>query len=159
QSVVAGPGPILERRSSAGAAALRTAVVRAYGSVFSRMHGAGIASVISSSSATETVAKQVNWAGDRNPFAGWKGFFGCGSDHQVAIANLGGVRSTWKGTDRESQEILSPWPVPPDLASVTASDLAPFVPDRESMLLRVAQPRAGLFEKTLAAYPTPPIPE
>ena len=137
----------------------RTLAIRAYGSVLGRLHGVGIASVISSSDSAEGAGKQIDWAGDHNLFAGWKGFFACGNDHMVTVPDLAAVRSTWNATDQESQEILSPWPYPPDLAAATPAALSPFLPNREAILRQVAQPCAGLFEKTIAAYPAPAIPE
>ncbi len=82
RSVLAGPGPIIERTSSSGAGSTtRPLVCRARGSAFGRLHGTGwIASVIASSDSKDDASKQVDWAGDNNVFAGWKGFFACGSD-------------------------------------------------------------------------------
>ena len=86
--------------------------IRAFGSVFGRLHGVGVASVISSSSSADGAAKQIDWGGDNNLFAGWKGFFASGSDPTVTIPDLAEVRSTWNRAERESQEILPPWPHP-----------------------------------------------
>jgi len=159
QSLLAGPGPIIARTRPDPGRPSRILAIRAYGCVLGRLHGVGIASVISSSDSAEGAGKQIDWSGDHNLFAGWKGFFACGDDHMVTVADLAAVRSTWNATDRESQEILSPWPYPPDLADATPASLAPFLPNREVILRQVAQPRAGLFEKTIAEYRAPAIPE
>ncbi|MFI5459906.1 MAG: serine/threonine-protein kinase [Isosphaerales bacterium] len=159
ESLLAGPGPIINRTKTPTSVQTKALTIRAYGSVLGRLHGVGIASVISSSDSAEGAGRQIDWAGDHNLFAGWKGFFASGNDHMVTVADLAAVRSTWNGTDRESQEILSPWPYPPDLASATPVALSPFLPNREAILRQVAQPRAGLFEKAIAAYPAPAIPE
>jgi serine/threonine-protein kinase len=159
QSLLAGPGPIFERIKTASASATMTPVLRSYQSIFGRLHGVGIASVISSLDSADRAAKQIDWAGDRNLLAGWKGFFAAGKDHLVVVPNLAAARLTWKGTDLESREILSPWPWPTELADATPSAFSPFLPDGDSVLLRVVRPRAGLFEKTVAAYAWPSIPE
>jgi serine/threonine protein kinase len=158
-SILAGPGPIIEwsRRESGPRA--RPLSIRAFGSVFGRLHGFGVATVISSSSSADTAAKQIDWGGDRNLFAGWKGFFASGSDPMIAIADLAAVRSTWNQSERKSNEILAPWPHPPILAAASPAELLPFVPDHEMIVRQVAQPRAGLFEKTVGAYISPPIPQ
>jgi len=159
ESLLAGPGPIINQTKTATGLQTRPLAIRAYGAMLGRLHGVGIASVISSSDSAEGAARQIDWAGDHNLFAGWKGFFASGNDHMVTVADLAAVRSTWNAADPESQEILSPWPYPPDLADATPVALTPFLPNREAILRQVAQPRAGLFEKTVAAYPAPAVPE
>jgi len=159
KSLLAGPGPIIGLTKTAPGLPTKTLAIRAYGSVLGRWHGVGIASVISSADSVEAVRKQIDWVGDHNLFAGWKGFFACGKDHTVIVPDLAAIRSTWNATDRESQEILAPWRYPSDLAVATPAALKPFLPNREAMFRQVAQPRAGLFEKTIAAYRAPAIPE
>ena len=46
QSLVAGPGPIIDWTKKTAGRPTRSLVVRAFGSVFGRLHGSGIASVI-----------------------------------------------------------------------------------------------------------------
>ena len=99
----------------------------------------GIASVIPRSSSSEQPRKQIDWGGDNNLFAGWKGFFACGNDPTVTVPGLAEVRSTWNGTDRKSGD-------PPSVASSRRSgqavpaNLSPFVPNREAILRRAAAP-------------------
>jgi eukaryotic-like serine/threonine-protein kinase len=158
-SVLAGPGPIIQLATNDVAGQTKPLSIRAYGSIFGRLHGVGVASVISSSSSTRAAAKQVEWRGDNNLFAGWKGFFASGSDPVVTVAGLTEVRSTWNKAEHKSQEFPSQWPHLPDLAAVTAEELEPFVPNPEKILWQVAQPRLGLYEKAVGEYPTPAIPQ
>ena len=113
QSTASWPGPVPSSSFPGKSRSARPSrwSVRAFGSVFGRLHGVGVASVISSSSSAEAAAKQIDWEGDHNLFAGWKGFFACGSDPTVTMPGLAEVRSTWNKADQESQEILSPWPL------------------------------------------------
>jgi serine/threonine protein kinase len=157
-SVVACPGPIIEWTRSDSGPRARTLLIRASGSVFGRLHGVGVASVIWSSSSDEPAAQQVDWHGDGNLFAGWKGLFASGSDPMIRVADLASARSTWNQAEMTSQEILLPWPHPPELASTTLAELVPFVPSREILLRQVAQPRSGLFEKAISEYPSPDSP-
>ncbi len=115
--------------------------------------------MIASSAAAAPAAKQIEWAGDKNLFVGWKGFFASGSDPTITVGDLGEIRSTWNGVERESQEILAPWPFPSDVSAISADDLAPFLPNRDAILRRVAHPLPGLFPKAIAAYPTPEVPQ
>jgi eukaryotic-like serine/threonine-protein kinase len=158
-SILAGPGPAIELSGKEQRGPTRPLSIRAFGSVFGRLHGAGVASVISSSSASEGAAKRIDWKGDRNLFAGWKGIFACGNEPIVTVPGVAEVRSTWNGTDQDSHEILSPWPYPLDLAAVAREELAPFVPGREKILSQVAQPRPGLFRKAIGEYPAPLVPQ
>jgi serine/threonine-protein kinase len=159
QSILAGPGPIIELAKKPPDSRSKPLAIHAIGSVFGRLHGAGVASVISSSSSSDGAAIQIGWQGDKNLFAGWKGFFACGNDRTVTVPDLDSVRSTWNGADRESQEIRPPWPHAADLATTAPDELAPFVPNHESILRAVAQVRAGLFEKAVDKYPSPEIPQ
>ena len=158
-SILAGPGPIVQLARKELAGSTKPVSIRAFGSIFGRLHGVGVASVISSTSSIRGAAKQVEWGGDDNLFAGWKGFFASGSDPVVTIPGLAEVRSTWNRSDQKSQEYPSPWPRPPELAAITAEELKPFVPDRENTLWPVAQPRLGLFQKAVGEYPSPAIPQ
>jgi serine/threonine-protein kinase len=159
-SVLAGPGPIVARAREAAGSPIRPVVVRAFGTAFARWNGPGIASVIASASPVWRADQQVDWAGDGNLYAGWKGFFARGSDPTVVVGDLAAVRSTWNGTDPNSQEILLPWPQPPDPAEVTPEFIRPFLPDRTASLGQAAgTPRAGLFEKTIGSYLGPVVPQ
>ena len=158
-SLLAGPGPIVDLAKSAPGLPSKTVAVRSYGSVLGRLYGVGIASVISSADSAEAARKQIDWTGDHNLFAGWKGFFARGKDHTVIVPDLAAIRSTWNSTDAESQEYLSPWPYPSDPALAAKAPLQFFLPNREAIVRQVAQPRSGLFEKTVTAYPELAIPE
>ncbi len=160
-SLLAGPGPIIDLIKAVPGHLSRTVTVRSYGSVLGRLKGAGfaIASVISSIDSAEPARKQIDWVGDRNLYAGWKGFFARGTDHTVIVPDLAAVRSTWNASEAGSQEFLPPWPYRSDEAMATKPALEFFLPDREAILRQVAQPRSGFVEKTVAAYPEPAIPE
>ena len=142
-SILAGLGPTIELAGNDMKGPTKPLSIRASGSVFGRLHGMGVASVIASTGSTEPAAKQIDWNGNRNVFAGWKGFFACGKDPIITVPGLAEVRSTWNGADKESQEIVSPWPYPTDLAAVTREELAPFVPNREKLLRRFPNPGRG----------------
>ena len=159
-SILAGPGPIIQLSQGDPVISIKPLFIRTYGSVFGRLYGVGIASVISSASSAVGAAKQIDWGGDHNRFAGWKGFFACGRDPVVTIPGLAEVRSTWNSAELESQEYPTPWlPHRSDLAAVTSAELEPYVLNRENILRQVAQPRAGLFQKAIGKYASPAIPE
>jgi eukaryotic-like serine/threonine-protein kinase len=159
RSLLAGPGPIIEREGTPDVPTAQRLVVRAEDSVFGRLHGAGIASVIASDEPSSDLTKRIDWAGDRNLYAGWKGFLASGPDHTVSLADLAAVRSTWNGTDPGSHENFIPWPQPGNLAETVPTALSPFVPNHESIVQEVAQPRAGWIEKTIGGYAMAAIPE
>ena len=158
-SVVVGPGPIVESAKGPAGTKTRPIVFRAYGSAFGRLQGPGIASLISSWDADRGADQQADWAGDRNLYAGWKGFFARGNEPTITVGDLAAVRSTWSATERDSQEIMLPWPRLVDLATTAPEDLQPFLTDRPHLLAQARRPGHGLFEKTVGAYPTPAIPE
>ena len=107
--------------------------------------------MISSLNASEGAAKQIDWKGDHNLFAGWKGIFACGNEPIVTVPGVAEIRSTWNGADQESQEILSPWPHPLDLATVTREELAPFVPGRDKILRKSPNPGRGCSARPSAS--------
>ena len=160
-TVVAGPGPIVQR--SAGARGIRSKplVFRAFGSAFGRLQEPGISSILASTEPEGTAAQQFDWAGDRNLFAGWKGFFARGNDRDpmILVDDLVAVRSTWNATERNSHEIPVSWPRPSELALVTPADLEPFLPDGHKLSSQAPWPSPGLFQKTVGAYPEPTVPE
>jgi serine/threonine-protein kinase len=158
-TILAGTGPIIDRAAVASGRRFKPMVIRSYGSAFGRLRGAGIASIVSSSDPAAAASEVMEWEGNHNLFAGWKGFFARGTEPTVTVANLAALRFTWNAAERASQEISLPWPQPPELSMVTALDLKPILPNRESMLSRVARPRSGLLEKTSLAYAFPIIPE
>ena len=151
QSLVAGPGPIIDWTKKTAGASTKPLVVRAFNSVFGRLHGSGIASVICTSDSIQAANKQIDWLGEENLFAGWRGLFACGDDQSVTVADLAAARSTWNGTDATSREILAPWAYPGDLAAALPTDFSSFVPSHRVIVQHAARPRAGLYEKALAA--------
>ena len=159
QSLLAGPGPIIERTRTTAAPTAKTLLIRAEDCVFGRLHGSGIASVISSVDADVLVPRRIDWSGQRNLYAGWKGFLASGADHTVSVPDLAAVRSTWNGTDLESQENSFPLPHTTNLAEAAPTQLSPFIPSHEAIGQQVAQPRAGLFEKTIGDFVAPAVPE
>ena len=159
QTVVAGPGPIIDWTKKAVGGSTKALEIRAFGSVFGRLYGTGIASVLCSNDSTQEASKQISWFGDENLFAGWKGLFACGEDKTVTVNDLAAARSTWNGTDMTSREILAPWARPGDLAGATPADFSSFVPNHCAILERAARPRAGLYEKALASYSDPAVPD
>jgi serine/threonine-protein kinase len=159
QSLVAGPGPIIDWTKKAVGGHTKALEIRAFGSVFGRLHGSSIASVMCSNDSTQEASKQIDWSGDANLFAGWKGFFACGADQTVTVTDLAAARSTWNGIDSSSREILAPWAHPGDLAAATPADFSSFVPNHSAILERAARPRAGLYEKAVGAYSDPAVPD
>ena len=159
QSLIAGPGPIIDWTKKAAGGTTKPLEIRSFGSVFGRLHGAGIASVLCSSDSVQTAGQQIIWSGEENLFAGWKGFFACGQDQTVTVADLAAARSTWNGTDKTSREILAPWGHPENLAVATPADFSSFVPNHRAILERAARPRAGLYEKALGSYSDPAVPD
>jgi eukaryotic-like serine/threonine-protein kinase len=159
QSLVAGPGPIIDWTKKAVGGPTKALEIRAFGSVFGRLHGAGIASVLCSNDSIQEASKQIDWSGEANLFAGWKGLFACGVDQTVTVTDLAAARSTWNGTDMTSREILAPWAHPGDLAGATPADFSSFVPNNRPILEHAARPRAGLYEKAIGAYNDPAVPD
>jgi eukaryotic-like serine/threonine-protein kinase len=159
QSLVAGPGPIFESTATAIAGTSKPGVIRAWGSVLGRLHGESVASVIAANNSDQPPEKLFDWSGAENLFAGWKGFFACGVDRTVIIAGLSEARSTWNGTDLSSREILAPWGYLGDLASARAADFSGFASSHAAILEHAARPRAGLYEKAVARYDDPVVPE
>jgi eukaryotic-like serine/threonine-protein kinase len=159
QSLMAGPGPIIESTAETAAGSREPLFVRAFGSVFGRLHGAGTASVIAANDSIRPAAKLIDWSGDGNLFAGWMGFFACGVDRTLTVTDVAAARSTWNGTDASSREILWPWAHLGDLAGATAADFSSSAPGHGAILDSAARPRAGLYEKAVGAYSDPAVPE
>jgi serine/threonine-protein kinase len=161
ESVVACVGPFVEGGSESGAARSKPVLIRAYGSAIVRLrsHGESIASVISFSNARADAARLIDWAGDRNLYAGWKGFAAFGRDHAITVLDLAAVRAEWGASERDSRMIESPWSLSGEPSRVVAGDLSSLFAGRQHVLAQVAQPRAGLFEKTIGRYADPAVPE
>ena len=81
-SVLTGPGPIIEITGAAAGGATKPPAIRSYGTVFGRLRASGIASVVCSRDSIPRPGKLFDWSGDDNLFAGWKGFFACGERHR-----------------------------------------------------------------------------
>jgi eukaryotic-like serine/threonine-protein kinase len=159
RSLVAGPGPIVELTAETAADSSKPLSIHAFGSVFGRLHGAGVASVIAANDAIQPPAKLIDWSGDENLFAGWTGFFASGDDRTVNVTDVEAARSTWNGTDVSSREIGVEWAHLGDLAGAAATDFASDALGYRAILERAARPRAGLYEKAVAAYSDPAVPE
>ncbi len=158
-SLLAGPGPIIARSKPAALTSARPIVFRTFGSALGHLNGTGIASIISSSDSTVNAAKQVDWAGDENVYAGWAGLFASGNDPTVTLRDLAAVRSTWPKAERNSEEVFASWPQPSEAAAAVAQEFVPVLPRREATLRQVAQPRKWLFERTVGAFLPPSVPE
>jgi serine/threonine-protein kinase len=163
RDILAGRGPIIELTRLPLNRKDRPSIA-AYGSVFARFGGSGIASVLLSR--TSLPADQlVDWRGDHNTFAGWKGFLTRALSprdeikDEIIVRDLGAARSTWNGTDPSSRESLPTWLLQPgELRYATSQTIAPFVSQHKAILEHVVEPRPALFEKTLAAFPSPVVP-
>lgn len=158
ESLLAGQGPMIELRPTEGRGQAALGVL-AHETVLGRWLGAGIASVMTSTDAALPPAKQIDWVGDGNAFHGWKGYFANGPDASVRVESLAAARSTWSASERDSREILAPWPRPQELSAASLADFTPYAAVPERLARRIARPRVGLFEKTLAVYDPPLVPE
>jgi serine/threonine-protein kinase len=159
--VLASRGPAFDLKLTAGNEAQRKQtplVVRAFDTVFGRLQGAGIASIIYAEDNTASPRDLVNWLGQQNLFCGWKGYYASGAEQSLRVPSLAALRSTWNGTDESSREILAVWPQPNNLGQAVPDDLRPFVPGREAALSQAATPRPFLGAKTLWAFSTPVVP-
>ena len=100
QSLVAGPGPIIESTAKSAGGPSKPLVIRAFGSVFGRLHGVGHRQRDRFERYESTCrASRLTGPATANLFAGWKGFFACGDDRTVTVSDLAAARSTWNGTD------------------------------------------------------------
>jgi eukaryotic-like serine/threonine-protein kinase len=161
ESIIGCTGPMVESTATSPTGRTKTVVVRTFGSTISRMRASGesVASVISCANPAPDAAKQIDWAGDHNLFAGWKGFFACGSDHAVTVPDLAAVRSTWGASERDSSVTDATLPPLEDMSDDTAGEVASRLMAPRALLRQVARPRSGLFEKTVDRYPDPVIPD
>jgi serine/threonine-protein kinase len=159
-SITACRGPAIDLLEREGGPALkpRPLVVRAFHSVFGRFQGAGIASVVACRTSDSTPREWIDWAGDRNLFCGWKGFYASGREPRLVLTGLADLRSTWNGSDGESQEIPVGWPRPQYPGQSEVSQWLPFVPGWEPILGRVAEARPFLGARTLWGFPAAEIP-
>ena len=160
-ALVCCPGPVIrcQQPENAGGHG-KPLVIRADGSAFGRLQGPGIASVITSNDARAAANRQVEWAGDFNLYAGWKGIFASGAEPTITVDGLTQARSTWNATEQGSQEILAAWSLPLDPMRMVATDMDRFLlPDRHALMVGPGRPVLGLFRKTFEVYSDPTIPQ
>ncbi len=86
------------------------------------------------------------------------GYYASGAEQTLRVPSLAALRSTWNGTDQNSQEILAAWPQPEHLGQVVPAYLGPFIPGREQALAQPAAPHPYLGPKTLWTFPPPLVP-
>ena len=160
-ALVCCPGPVIscQRPESTGARG-KPLVIRADGSAFGRLQVPGISSIITSNDARASANRQVDWSGDFNLFAGWKGIFASGTEPTITVDGLTQARSTWNAAEQGSQEYLAAWSLPLDPVRMVATEMDPLLlPDRHPLMAGPARPAVGLFRKTFDVYPDPAIPE
>ena len=96
-------------------------------------------------------SKQFDWSGEDNLFAGWKGFFACGDDQTVTVTDLAAARSTWNGTDLVQPGDPRALGAPRRPGGRRRRPISRrSSPSHRAILERVARPRAGLYEKAVA---------
>jgi serine/threonine-protein kinase len=158
ESVLSGPGPIIDRGQSSVIGRTEPLAIQASGTAFGRFQGPGIASVIVVADEKTPLARIVDWKGDHNVFAGWKGILARGKESTVAVADLAAIRSTWNASEEGSSEVLLSWTAPVSLVTTLPSQIGSFHPATRSIARAVAEPRAGLLEKAVVEYQAPFIP-
>ena len=154
-----GPGPIIQCPGKSPASQTRPLLIRAFGSVFGRLHGVGVASVISSSSGADPPRNKSTGKGTTTSSRAGRASSPAATTPWSPIADLAEVRSTWNKADRESQEILLPWPYTADLASATPASIAPFVPSRETICSKWPSLARVCSRKPSANIASPAIPQ
>lgn len=158
-SVLACRGPLIDLaggpRADAGA---RRLAVQAYDSVFGRIGGPGVASLVHSDTAAAVLGQQLDWSGGANLFVGWLGYFSAGPEHEIRSRTLAAFRSTWNEDSQGSREITTEWPATPWVADLAPLALRPFLPGWEGLVDGVARPRPHLKARTLFGFPAPVAP-
>ncbi|WP_337177860.1 serine/threonine-protein kinase [Paludisphaera sp.] len=132
--------------------------VKAFDTVFGRIGGPGIASLIHSDTPSAALDQQLDWTGAGNLFAGWLGFYSTGPDHEVRSRALAAFRSTWNGESESSREAPAEWPATPWIAEIAPSALRPVAAGWEGLLDGVAEPRSYLKSRTLFGFAPPAAP-
>jgi serine/threonine-protein kinase len=159
-TLIACPGPLIRREPATAGAKSGRLMIRAYGSEIGRLQGPGIASVVAAPDDQAMAAREIDWAGDANVFAGWKGFFAHGKGATITVDGLAEVRSTWNAAEQGSRVVPLGWSLGGEMARVPPAALtAKSLPGLESRLIRAAVPGPGLFPKAIDSYPSPQIPE
>jgi serine/threonine-protein kinase len=161
-SYLVGRGPAVElKNAGAGGTRPRPLELRSFDTVFGRLPAEGpiVASLIwADDDAAPRPQDRIEWRGDRNLFVGWSGFYACGPGPTIRVPGLLALRSTWNGSDGESQEIPVRWPPFPHPEYCLPGNLKPFVAQWDAALARVPVPRPYLIEKTLGEFPHPDVP-
>lgn len=158
RSVLACRGPIVELLGHFEADQSRPISIRTLGSALGRFQGAGTASVIAASTMIERMELAVDWRGEDNTFAGWKGYFASGPTPRALVGG-GDLRSTWNESDQTSRTSPLGWGPLPDLALASPKDLTPYLIREGATLARVAHPSPYLLEKTVGSFLAPDIPQ
>lgn len=158
RSVLASRGSTLDLSESPRSARPRPVTLHALGTSFAHFQTAARASLIAWRGSNPAAAEIAHWQGDHNQWIGWADMLSVGSAHQVLVADLAAARSVWAGTDPNSVEIATPWPVPGFPAGIIPEQLQSLASSRRDTLLRVAAPSPFLFEKTIDPFPRVPSP-
>ncbi len=157
-ALVACPGPVIACERPEGAATRgKPLAIRAYGSAFGRLQAPGIASIVTASDGDAAAARVVDWAGDGNVYAGWKGFFARGKEPTITVDGLAQVRSTWSATEQGSQELLTAWPLSPDPSRLLPIATKFFLPATHQSL-RDWPARPGPSRRRSRPIPSPSSP-
>jgi len=160
RSVLACRGPIVQIGGKIEPGGTKPISVRILGSAIGRFSGTGIASVIAASARVDSMTAAVDWFGEDNTFAGWKGYFATGPEEPtILVSGFTDLRSTWNSSDQSSVEGPAAWRQPADLSRAATNDLRQFLVRDRLTLSRVAQPYPFLFEKTVGSFSPPEIPQ
>jgi len=152
-------GPLIDLAGeSRSEAADRRLEVRAFDTVFSRIGGPGVASLVHGDDAATALERELGWSGGGNLFAGWLGYFSAGPGHEIRARSLAAFRSTWNLGATDSREITSELPGAPWIADVSPPVLTPFLPGWEGLMAGVAQSRPHFKSRTLFGFPPPAAP-
>jgi eukaryotic-like serine/threonine-protein kinase len=152
RSVVAARGPILEVGAPPGSGSPPPRV-RALGTTFARIDGAGDASLIALRDDGGVAPREaVDWAGFDDLLAGFDGWLSAGHPRVVKVADLAAARAAWPGSGEQSREQPAPWPESSALDEATPAALKALAPGREATLARVASPSPFLWQKTLGRF-------
>jgi serine/threonine-protein kinase len=160
--LLACPGPViacdLPKGTTGGGKPL---AFRAYGSALGRLQGPGIASIVTATDGDAEAGRLIAWAGDRNLYAGWRGFFARGDQPTLTVNGLEQARSTWNAAEQGSrEEPFTAWLLTVDPSQALPLVLRPFLSSAHASLMDSSpRPSAGLFAKTIDGYPGPIVPE
>jgi serine/threonine-protein kinase len=157
-SVLAGRASMIELNSPTGARPTPI-TVNALASTFARFRNSEPVSLIFFHDDASGEAKDfVNWQGEQNAFLGWSDWASMGNGHAVKVASLAAARTTWPGTDAQSQERPDPWPLPPDFGRILPDQMKTLAPQSQATLVSVVPPSGFIFEKTIKDFERPEVP-